>query len=166
MSKRNNTLMNSESLDPRSLSMACLVARLQPRGPGVKSFLSGERWRVHCLELAFSIIHLFVWECHLFIRIFLYENVLFLGWKLYILKSSLVKTDTIVNTCVFWIFRCTLVSTVVTRSVRVRVPKLAHMHTLLLLNVRRNILDYFWFTYLCVTRNFGWFLINSSFISD
>ena len=34
------TLMNSESLDPRSLSIASFVDRLQPRGPGVKSFLS------------------------------------------------------------------------------------------------------------------------------
>ena len=34
------TLMNSESLDPRSLSIASFVDRLQPRGPGVNSFLS------------------------------------------------------------------------------------------------------------------------------
>ena len=34
------TLMNSESLEPRSLSIASFVDRLQPRGPGVKSFLS------------------------------------------------------------------------------------------------------------------------------
>ena len=34
------TLMNSESLEPRSLSIASFVDRLQPRGPGVNSFLS------------------------------------------------------------------------------------------------------------------------------
>jgi hypothetical protein len=32
--------MNSTSLDPKSLSIACLVAALVLRGPGVKSFFS------------------------------------------------------------------------------------------------------------------------------
>ena len=55
-----DTLMNSESLDPRSLSMACLVERLQPRGPGVKSFLSGEvACHYHNLSLAVAFSAIF-----------------------------------------------------------------------------------------------------------
>ena len=51
-----NTLMNSESLDPRSLSMACLVDKLHPRGPGVKSFLSwGEN---HHISIIMYIIYI------------------------------------------------------------------------------------------------------------
>ena len=52
-----NTLMNSESLDPRSLSMACLVDKLHPRGPGVKSFLSwGEN---HHISIIIYIIYIY-----------------------------------------------------------------------------------------------------------
>ena len=32
-------LMKSMSLDPKSLSIACLTVELQSKGPGVKSFL-------------------------------------------------------------------------------------------------------------------------------
>ena len=35
-----STLINSTSLDPKSLSIASLIDRLHPKGPGVKSFLS------------------------------------------------------------------------------------------------------------------------------
>ena len=47
------TLMNSESLDPRSLSIASFVDRLQPRGPGVNSFLSAGRPFCHFSSLVF-----------------------------------------------------------------------------------------------------------------
>ena len=50
------TLMNSESLEPRSLSIASLVDRLQPRGPGVNSFLSVGRPLCHFSSLAFVLV--------------------------------------------------------------------------------------------------------------
>ena len=50
------TLMNSESLDPRSLSIASFVDRLQPRGPGVNSFLSAGRPFCHFSSLAFVLV--------------------------------------------------------------------------------------------------------------
>ena len=50
------TLMNSESLEPRSLSIASFVDRLQPRGPGVNSFLSVGRPLCHFSSLAFVLV--------------------------------------------------------------------------------------------------------------
>ena len=50
------TLMNSESLEPRSLSIASFVDRLQPRGPGVNSFLSVGRPLHLFSSLAFVLV--------------------------------------------------------------------------------------------------------------
>ena len=62
------TLMNSESLDPRSLSIASFVDRLQPRGPGVNSFLSAGR--PLCL---FSTLTFVLVVFHIFMRMLYFK---------------------------------------------------------------------------------------------
>ena len=62
------TLMNSESLEPRSLSIASFVDRLQPRGPGVKSFLSVGR--PLCL---FSTLTFVLVVFHIFMRMLYFK---------------------------------------------------------------------------------------------